>query len=206
MSSSVNVEIVTSSQVINYPFKSPGTPPKITLNGQTIPSPGQLNFPTGFQIVVFNSVMDITSPAAILANNYQFVVPYGDTSSWAQTIQYTYAGIVETILTAGNTNNQIIMLASFGLDLNMCPTNEALSTLLNYGANSKLQYWDTHADCGSQVGNSTSWTSFPASYIMIGGSGWGYGNGYETLLTSAGQATLTATLDAVTTGTALVNA
>ncbi|HWA84540.1 MAG TPA: hypothetical protein VG820_13945 [Fimbriimonadaceae bacterium] len=175
------------------------------LNGQAVPPPSSLNFPTGFQIVVFNSEMDITSPAAILANNYQYVVPEGNTSNWADTIQYTYAGIVETILVSGNIQNQIIMLASFGLDLNMCPTNEALSTLLNYGANSKIQYWETNADCGSQVGNSSSWTSFPASYIMIGGSGWGYGGGYETLLTTAGQATLSATLDSAV-ATALVNA
>jgi hypothetical protein len=68
---------------------------------------------------------------------------------------------------------------SFGLDNNMPPTTDCYQYLLEQGAGATLQLWEKTADSGSQVANSTSWTSFPANYILLGGTAYSYGGGYE---------------------------
>jgi hypothetical protein len=53
--------------------------------------------------------------------------------------------------------------------------------MLSAGAGPQLQGWERSVDVGSE---SSGWTSFPASYILIGGSGYTYGEGHEVFVTS----------------------
>ena len=168
--------------------------PVITLNGQNLPgpqggSPGQ----TGWQLVIFDATQDITKPAAVLYNRYiRLVASSGN--SWMGSYPWMYKQIVNAILTTGNIDTQMILLASYGLDANTPPTNDALSVLLGLGAGEQLQYWETHVDVGSQVGNNTSWTSYPANYILLGSSSWSYGQGNE-IYQFPGSTPVTTTLD-----------
>ena len=191
----VEVSITTQSQQINFPWPPPPVAyPKITMNGQPFPTPPQGgNAPTGWQVVVLDQSKDITTPAAILANLYVNAFPQNG-NSWMSTYQYMYSRTVRTLLTSGNPGNQILFLVSFGLDNNMPPTNDGFQRFIDYGAGAPLQQWATHCDTGSQVGNNTSWTSFPASYILIGAESFSYGQGKEIYNFASGPTTLTATL------------
>ena len=191
------INISTSSQVINYSPNAPNFPPAqlpvITINGNPIPAPPMPNTPTGFQVVVFDSSKEITDPTAIIANTC-IPVFANNGNNWWNTYQYCYSGICSTLLTSGNIDEQTIIVASYGMDNNMAPTNDALQMLMAYGADGQLQYWETHCDAGSQVGNPTSWTAFPISYILFGASGWGYGNGTELYDSNSGTAKLAVTI------------
>lgn len=109
-----------------------------------------------------------------------------------------YSRMLRQSYLSGNFEQQIVIVASFGLDANTPPTNDGMGFLLDYGAGPRLQYWETHVNVGSQVSNNTSWTSFPANYIFVGSSSWSYGQGaeiYERATSSSPlQSTLTTTL------------
>lgn len=190
------INITTSSHAFNFsnPFP-PATVPKIVIDDVTLPPPRSApGTPTGYQVLVFDSTKRMSDPTALLANEYACVYPSGNTNSWMDTYQGAYEYICSIILNAGNVDQQIRIIASFGLDKNMPPTNDALGLMLQSGAGAQLQYWEQHCDTGSQVGNNTSWVAFPASYILLGASAWGYGQGFETYLSTAGTATLAAAI------------
>jgi hypothetical protein len=189
----VDLEIKTSSQVINYPWpQTPPAYPQITMNGAALPKPGG-NAPTGYQVVVLDSSQDITTPGAIVSNQAVTVFPTSGSNSWMSTYQYVYSRMVRQILTSGNPGSQLIIVASFGMDNNMPPTNDAFGKLVDYGAGPQLQKWATHCDTGSQVGNSTSWVSFPTNYIFVGREFFSYGQGSEAYATGP-SASLSVTL------------
>lgn len=196
MNSAVTINITTSSREISFSNPlPPAVVPTITLNGVAVPPPSRAPFtPTGYQVLVFDARKNLVDPSALIANNYVSVVPSGNTNSWMSTYQYCYAAICSIILEAGNIDQQIRIIASFGLDTNMPPTNDALALMLATGADGQLQYWEQNCDAGSQVGNATSWVSFPGSYILVGGSNWGYGQGFESYVSTAGTASLAVSL------------
>jgi hypothetical protein len=191
----VTFVITTSSQQINFPWpNTPGQYPTITMNGAAFPAPAYGgNAPTGWLVVILDQTKDLTTPAAILFNQYVFVIPSGSSNSWMSTYQYTYGRMVRGLLTSGSPGSQLLIAASFGFDNNMPPTNDGFAAFLDYGAGPQLQKWATHCDTGSQVGNNTSWTSFPASYILAGANSMSYGQGYETYNFQPGPTSLTAT-------------
>lgn len=191
----VTFEITTSSQQINYPWpKTPVQYPSITMNGAAFPTPPQGgNAPTGWQVVILDQSQDLTTPGAILLNQYVNAFAASNTNSWMSTYHYMYSTALRRLLTSGNPGNQLLITASFGLDNNMPPTNDGFAAFIDYGAGPQLQQWATHCDTGSQVGNNTSWTSIPASYIMAGANSMSYGQGYETYNRQAGPTSLTAT-------------
>jgi hypothetical protein len=92
---------------------------------------------------------------------------------------FSISKMVRQILTSGDTGKQLVFVASYGMDNNMPPSNEAFEVLLDYGAGPELQYWATHCDTGGQVGNPTSWVSFPTNYIFVGAEALSYGQGWE---------------------------
>jgi hypothetical protein len=192
--SQVKVEITTSSQQMKTYVQGPGKVPTITMNGNPFPQPkgGTPNFPSGLQVVVIDPAMDITSPASIRSNQY-LSLP-ANNNGWMSLYQYMWHRAVTQIYTSGNTSQQIIFVATFGLDVNAAPTTDALELFLELGAGPQLQNWLTHVDVGSQ---SSWWCAFPGNYILIGQPQYGYGEGYEVYQRAQGDSvstTLTATL------------
>ena len=169
----VTVEIVTTSQVIDK-WNDPAQPPKITMNGNPFPEPAPPATATGWQLVVLDSSMDMTDPASIRYNEFLDVFA-DDNGNWVDTYQYTYSNIVRQVLLSGDPESQLVFLASYGLDANAPPTTDALGYMLGAGAGQQLQTWERSVDVGSESG----WTSYPACYIMIGGSSYSYGEGHE---------------------------
>jgi hypothetical protein len=194
--SQVVLEITTQSEAMNY--NTAPQVPKITMNGNPIPSPQYTpNSPTGYQIVVINSAGDYTDPANILVNEYLQVLAQEGTTWWSSTYQYVYAGMLFQQLCGGDIEQQLVIIVSYGLDNNMPPTNDAYQLLLNLGAGATLQNWETHCDAGS-MGGPTNWVNYPANYIFVGLSGNSYGQGYEKHEVASGnsiQSTLSVTLD-----------
>ncbi|HKV40840.1 MAG TPA: hypothetical protein VJX67_16630 [Blastocatellia bacterium] len=181
--------ISTQSQTIKWSPKDPHLPkpqpPRIAIDGKVIvPAQGPAS-PTGFQMVIMDATQNPSNPSAILLNRYITVFSASeDSNNWSSTYDGVYYRIRENVLTTGDINEQILILASFGLDRGMAPDPDALEMFLAYGAGAQLQLWETTADIGSQVGDPTSWTTFPTNYILVGGSSLGYKQGTEVYATS----------------------
>jgi hypothetical protein len=207
MPSAIQINVSTSSQEINWSTQIPNlpaaVPPTIQVNGINIQPSNPSISPTGFQLVVFDVTQTIPTPASILVNQYLAVTAaqYGSPgdNSWMSSYANVYFWLVNYLLLNGNPDNQLIILASFGLDANMTPDNEGLAELINNGAGSQLQFWLKNCDPGSQVANSTSWVSFPANYIYVGFGNSGYGAGNEIYQAARGsnsvKSSLNVTLD-----------
>jgi hypothetical protein len=179
----------TSEQIQSW---SPsGTAPKITVNGAPFAQLSPPEFPSGYQVVVMDAAGDLTNPDNIILNIY--IQLQNDGGNWGSTYQFMYSQMVNAVLNAGNIDLQLLLVASFGLDLAVPPTNDGLQLLLTRGAGSDLQAWDLVPDPGSQ---GSGWVGNPASYILLGGSGYSYGGGSETFVAgNPAPATLTVTLN-----------
>ena len=170
----VTVDIVTTSQVIDK-WNVPPQVPKITMNGNPFPQPAAPGAATGWQLVVLDSSMDMTDPASIRYN--EFLVLYPDSSGdWSDTYGSMYDNIVRQVLLSGDLESQLVFLVSYGLDANAPPPTGALQYMLEAGAGPQLQQWERSVDIGSET---SDWTTYPACYIMIGGSSYSYGEGHE---------------------------
>lgn len=185
----VTVAVSTQSQVMPKVLQS-GTPPKITINGNAFPAPkrGGPYINSGLQLAVLDPTMDITSPASIRSNEY--IPVFEQNGSWMGYYHYTWAAVVKQILTSGDPDQQLVILATFGFDANMPPTSDALAMMLQLGSGPQLQTWETTVDVGSQSGQ---WVAFPANYILIGNPGYGYGDGTEAYGYAGGQKPVTTT-------------
>ena len=190
----VTLEIVTTSQDMQTPPQS-GTPPKITMNGNPVPDPkgGGPYYATGLRLLVLDPSMDITNPTSIRSNQYIGVSPQD--GSWMTSYHWAWAGVVRQILTSGDPDQQLVIMATYGFDANMPPDSAALQILMGLGAGPQLQTWETTVDVGSQSG---SWVGYPANYVLVGNSSYGYGQGTELFQRATGssvettvQATLT---------------
>jgi hypothetical protein len=173
--SQVAVDVVSTSQQMPS-WKTAPTLPTITMNGNPFPKPSKpFQLSSGWQLVVLDSSMDMTDPASVRVN--QYFALYSDSSNqWFDTYQYSYNNIGRYILAAGNPETQLIILASFGWDNNAPPTSFMMQQLLNLGAGPQLQKWTMNCDAGSEVG----WITWPSAYVLVGGSAYEYGLGYES--------------------------
>ncbi|HEX8682290.1 MAG TPA: hypothetical protein VF707_08260 [Ardenticatenaceae bacterium] len=165
----VPLVITTSSRMIQYSPNMGGAQlPSITLGGQALTPSQTTTWPTGYQMVLLD-VEGIVGPEDVRLNKYYLLPsdPNGG-NSWWQTYVWVYQQMLHDILVSGNTDNYLLILASFGLDNNMAPTDAFLNMLFGAGAGKTTQYWLTHCDIGSQAGNATSWVSQPANYIFVG--------------------------------------
>lgn len=170
----VEVAITTSSQVMDWGSLPPPQPPKITMNGQPLSTPGAVRGPNGWQLVVIDSSEDMTNPASIVSNEYTYL--NSNDGLWGDTYQWMYSQLVSQLLSSGNIDQQLVLMASFGLDADMPPTNDAYEAMLGLGAGSQLQHWETSVETGSQGGD---YIAHPANYILIGYAAFGYGQGWE---------------------------
>jgi hypothetical protein len=183
--------ISATSEEIQSPQNS-GQAPTITVNGAPFAQLGTPPFSSGFQLVVMDAAGDLTSADSIWFNEY--ILLQNDGGQWGSVYAYMYAQIIGSALTAQNVEQQLILLASFGLDASMAPNNDGLQFLLQRGAGPDLQSWDLLPDPGSQ---GSGWVGTPACYVLLGGSGYGYAGGWEDFEMSSGGpvvATVTGTL------------
>jgi hypothetical protein len=194
----VTVEIATISQDMAQPAQT-GQAPKITMNGNAFPAPkgGGPYSNTGVQLAVLDPTMDITSPAAIRTN--QFIAVQSQNGSWMSSYHWTWAGVVRQLLTSGDPDQQLVLLATFGFDANMPPDSAALQLLMELGAGPQLQTWETTVDVGSQSGQ---WVAFPANYILIGNPSYGYGQATEEYGKAGQQSSVTTTASVTLTNAA----
>lgn len=153
--------------------------------------------PTGLQLVVLDAYKDMTKPASILRNEYIFV--NSDHGQWSATYTRTWTRMVHDILMSGDVHAQIVFLATYGIDANMFPTNEAVETLFELGAGSKLQYWGAHSVPGVEPSAPGSYVETPTNYVIIGYSSYKYGQGYEAHDNPGGQGPVTTNLTATLT-------
>jgi hypothetical protein len=192
----VTVEITTTSQVMQTEPSGPGNPPKITLNGNPFPPPKPL-YASGLQVAVLDPSKDITNPASIRSNQY-WALP-NQNGSWMNVYVYMWRNAMKQVLVSGDTGEQLIFLATYGMDANVPPPADALAFLLGLGAGPQLQHWETSVDVGSQSG---SWVGFPANYILVGGPGYRYGEGTEAYQTSGQNKSVTTSLQVTLTNAA----
>jgi len=197
--SQIAIAISTTSSVINWspnsPNLPPAQPPSITVNNLAITPSQPAYSPTGYQLVIFDITQTIPTPASIQLNTYISLYPNEGSNTWVSIYDCMYGQIITSLLGAGNPANQLVILASYGLDANMGPDNDMWAMLLGYGAGEQLQNWLKSADTGSQVGNSTSWVSFPANYIFVGLGGIGYGHGNEIFQAAGSSNSVTTPLN-----------
>ncbi len=186
--SQVTVDIQTQSTTIPK-WNTPAQPPTITLNGNAFPQPQGPASATGFQLVVLDSSKDMTDPGSVRFNSYMGVYPDSN-GYWYDTYNWMWNSVVKQLLLAGDPDSQLVFLASYGLDANMPPGVQALQKLLNIGAGAGVQQWEKSSDPGSE----STWTAFPACYILIGGSSYQYGEGHEVYQKPTGTTPVTANL------------
>lgn len=193
----VEIEIVTqSSPMPNWQDLPAPVPPQITINGEALPQPsnGPAWTPNGTQVVVFPSSADLTDPSNIISNLYQ---PLANMQgSWAQSYRWMYDNIARQIMSSGDVEQQIVLVATFGLDVEMVPTAAPFELFLNLGAGKQLQGWGLLPS----VSEGGYFIEYPANYALIGNSAYGYGEGFEqcdytTSDTNPIKTTLTATID-----------
>ncbi len=189
----VEISVTTQSQPMQWGRLPNPNPPKITMNGKPV-ADTQAFVSVGWKLLVIDATKDITNPASYLFSDYIYLP--SDGHNWMGTYQRMYSSMLRDIYVSGNVNQQLVILASYGLDNNMPPTNDMLPVLLELGAGPTLQYWETHCNPGSEVGNPEAYVSFPANYILIGYSSWTYGQGYEQHDTAQGSMPVTSTLSA----------
>jgi hypothetical protein len=174
----VVVDVATSSQEITG---SPTLPnpqlPNITLNGAQIPqADGPTNeLPSGIQVVVMNASGDLSDPANFITNKLNIVWPDPSNHYWYTTYRYMWDNAANQIYGSGDPQQQVVIVATYGLDLGMFPTPDAVELLLSLGAGPQLQNWINTP----QPSESGDWVDYPADYVLIGSSGLGYGQGTE---------------------------
>ena len=180
----VTVAVATSSQPI------PGTPPlpnaqvpAITLNGVEIPqgSGPTTEYPTGVQVVVMNASGDLSDPANIISNNLNVV--WSENNGWYLTYRYMWDNVANQIYGAGDPQQQVVIVATYGVDLGMFPSPDVVELFLSLGAGPQLQNW-INTPSPSESGG---WVDYPADYVLIGQSSLGYGQATEQFDTTPGE-------------------
>jgi hypothetical protein len=166
----VTVAISTSSQV--GPLSQSPQFPQIELNGVAIPPPSFApnSSQSGVQVVVMNSGGDLSDPANIISNQYNPVWP-GSGNGWFDTYRYMWDNVANQVLGSGDPQQQLVFVATYGMDLGMFPTPDVVELLLSLGAGPQLQQW-INTDMPSEGGD---WVNYPVDYAMVGSSSLGYG-------------------------------
>jgi hypothetical protein len=172
----VTIEITTSSAAMpdwqNLPAPQP---PTITVNGTSIPEPSNAPawLPNGCQVVVFSSYEDLTQPASIISNEYQLVA--NQQGSWGESYRWMWDDVATQIMSSGNVEDQIVIIATFGLDVQMTPTAATFELALGRGAGVDLQQWGLLPS----ISEGGYYIQYPANYILLGNTGYDYDEGYE---------------------------
>ena len=182
--------VINTTSEVMATYGNAGQAPTITVNGAPFAQLPAPTFPSGFQLLIMNAAGDLTSAENIWFNEYIMCQQTG--GDWGAVYSYMYDQMVGAVLTTQNIEQQLIVLASFGLDANMAPDNTGLGLLLPRGAGPPLQQWASVPDPGSQ---GSGWVASPVSYILVGGPAYGYDDGWDTFVAAVpAPATLSVTL------------
>lgn len=166
----VEIAISTTSEPMQSGSLPAPQPPVITLNGTALTAPPYPpNTPNGLQCVVFNSSMDLTNPDTIISNRYLLV--WEENGGWWTSYPWMWNWLANQLLASGDPQQQIVIVATFGLDVGMVPTPAALEQMMARGAGPNLQSWATT----SQPSEGGSYIEYPANYVMVGNSAYAYG-------------------------------
>jgi hypothetical protein len=190
----VEISVTTQSQPMQWGNLPKPNPPKITMNGIEV-AKEQAYVSTGWKLLVIDATKDITTPASYLFNGYVGLSTDG-THSWSGLYGYMYNSIFRALYVYGNINQQLVILSSYGMDNNMPPTREMMPVLLELGAGTRFQWWETHCNPGSIAGGANAYISFPVNYVLIGYSSYSYGQGWEKFDAAQGSMPVTSTLSA----------
>ena len=167
----LTVETATRNTPLPLP---PAEPPVITI-GRLIRPAEQPATPAGFQVVVLDGTN--VSSAGVLLNRYFCVPPQ---PGWYNKYELMYEEMLAALQAPGLAQpGNVLVLASFGLDKGMPPTNEVYALLLSAGGGSLLRQWVATADPGSQIGNPSIWIGSPVNYCLVGLFGSGPDAGVE---------------------------
>jgi hypothetical protein len=173
----VVIDVATSSQPIPGGASRPNPQlPVISLNGTQIPqAEGPTNeLPTGVQVVVMNAAGDLSDPANFITNKLNIV--WADQNNyWYTTYRYMWDNVTNQIYGSGDPQQQVVIVATYGMDAGMFPTPDIVEVLLSLGAGAQLQNW-INTPSPSESGG---WVDYPADYVLIGSSSLGYGQGTE---------------------------
>ena len=183
----VTIDVSTSSQPV------PGTPPfpnaqipTVTLNGTQIPQPDgpTETYPSGTLVVVMNASGDLSDPANFISSKLNNVWP-DENNYWYSTYRYMWDNVANQIYGSGDPQQQVVIAATYGMDLGMYPTPDIVELFLSLGAGPQLQNW-INTPSPSESGD---WVDYPAVYTLIGQPGLGYGQATETFDTNPAEET-----------------
>ena len=154
--------------------------PTIELNGKALPTPeGGSKGNHGFQVVAIDAAAeDMTDPGSILLNEYHYLPKVRGALGHYEPKHYErmYRQMIHALLGAGDPGCQRVFIVGYGLDARTAPPVEACKYLIGLGAGPKLQEW---ASTSWAEGWSDYYIEYPACYVLIGASGFGYGQGVE---------------------------
>src|SRR3954466_344941 len=191
----VVVEVATSSQPVSGATRPNAQPPVISLNGTQIPqAQGPTNeFPSGVQVVVMNAAGDLSDPANFITNKLNII--WADQNNyWYTTYRYMWDNVTNQIYGSGDPQQQVVIVATYGMDAGLFPTPDIVEVLLSLGAGAQLQNW-INTPSPSESGG---WVDYPADYVLIGSSSLGYGQGTEQFDTNPSEGTPVKTTVSVT--------
>ena len=181
----VTIDVATSSQPI------PGTPPfpnaqvpTVTLNGTQIPQPtGPVDtYPSGVLVIVANAAGDLSDPANFITSRLNNIWP-DQNNYWYSTYRLMWDNVANQIYGSGDPQQQVVIAATYGMDLGMFPSPGAVELLLSLGAGPQLQNWINTPD----PSESGDWVDYPADYVLIGSSSLGYGQATEQFDYAGGE-------------------
>ena len=174
----IDINVTTSSNTIVWPWpNAPYDVPNVVVNGETVVPGTQPNSPTGCRQLIYDMKLFLSEGKTTPLID-KFIPIYSseqDDSEWWNTYSHMWDNLVTNYLITGDPEHYLMVLATYGLDYNMAPTNGALEMLLKMGAGNAVQEWASNCDPGSQMGNDNYWTATPGNYILIGISGRSFG-------------------------------
>lgn len=170
------VWVQTTSSTVSWPNSVAPTPP-ILIVGKALKPATAPTSPVGLQAVVLSGD-DVTSPDAVLFNRFYSMPKQQD---WGSVYQTMWDSLTDDVLGSYDEPGNILVLATFGLDRDMPPTDEALSLLETAGAGDVLNTWVSTSDPGSKSGVN-NWVGQPHDYAIVGVFGRGPGTAVEAVV------------------------
>ncbi|MEU0472327.1 hypothetical protein [Streptomyces olivaceus] len=163
MGTSMKFDVQCRSQGVKWPDvdKVSPAPPDISIGGNPINHPSVASSPAGVQVVTLSGY---TAKDVQLNRYYCLRKERTWLDAWKD-MWHEVTGDLKAYSRLGN----ILVVATFGLDSNMPPTDEAISQLRAAGAGDVLmKKWVERCDPGSRAGNPTSWVDHPRAYALVG--------------------------------------